>query len=336
MITAEQVRRAAKGPVNSANMASVLTALSGYGELFGLDLPHRYVPFMAQLMHESGAFRYDREIWGPTPAQQRYDTRTDLGNTPAVDGDGKKYMGRTGMQITGAANYRSFLDWCKAKGLNPPDFVRNPDLVNTDPWEGLGPVWYWDVGNPDRKSLNRYADRGDMEMITRKINGGLNGYADRLDYYTRLGLVVLGYGPGHIMQFQTDQKREGRYAGKLDGLDGPQTRAAIHLALAAMQAIVAPASLMAQVKASPVTEEVAVPVPVVPASLDAPWWKSKETWVPALTGGGLTGGLATVGGMPWQNLLLIIGALALAGGVLLFLKRQDAKQVEKTVEAIKS
>nr|WP_234826056.1 hypothetical protein [Sinorhizobium meliloti] len=36
---------------------------------------------------------------GPTPAQQRYDTRTDLGNTPERDGDGCLYGGRTGMQL---------------------------------------------------------------------------------------------------------------------------------------------------------------------------------------------------------------------------------------------
>lgn len=97
--------------------------------MFGLDRLHRLVQFLAQLMHESGDFRYDREIWGPTPAQERYDTRADLGNTPQVDGDGKKYMGRTAMQLTGKANYTSFHEWCEGKGLNPPDFVAKPDLV---------------------------------------------------------------------------------------------------------------------------------------------------------------------------------------------------------------
>jgi putative chitinase len=92
---------------------------------FGLDRPHRLVQLVSQIMHESGDFRYDREIWGPTPAQSRYDSRADLGNTPALDGDGdgKKYLGRTAMQLTGKANYQAFMDWCQAKGLNPPDFV---------------------------------------------------------------------------------------------------------------------------------------------------------------------------------------------------------------------
>ena len=327
-ITAEQVKRAAKGPIsNAANLASVMMALSAYGVVAGLNLPHRAVPFLAQLMHESGSFRYDREIWDGKGAQSRYDTRTDLGNTPAKDGDGYKNRGRGPIQLTGGDNIRRFHAWCGDKGLNPPDFISNPDLINTDPWEGLSAIWYWDVGNPERKSLNRYADKGDQEMITRRINGGLNGYADRLDYYTRLGLVVLGYGPEDVLAFQKDAKAAAVYAGNIDGDDGPQTRSAIHLRLVALSQ-----ERPVTVKAAPVTEEVAVPVAVTPASLEAPWWKSKETWVPAVTGGGLTGGLAAVGGMPWQNLALVLLALVAAGGVLLYLKNRDAKQVNKTVE----
>lgn len=61
----------------------------------GLDRLHRLVHCLAQLMHESGSFKWDQKIWGPTPAQARYDTRTDLGNTAAKDGDGYLYRGRT-------------------------------------------------------------------------------------------------------------------------------------------------------------------------------------------------------------------------------------------------
>lgn len=330
MITAEQVRRAAKGPVNAANLGSVIVSLDRFGKSVGLNLPHRFVPYMAQLMHESGAFRYDREVWGPTPAQARYDTRTDLGNTPAKDGDGKLYAGRTPIQLTGKGNYGAFTAWCVKMGFNAPDFVKNPDKVNTDPWEGLAPIWYWDVGNPDRKSLNRYADEGNQEMITRRINGGLNGYAERLEYYTRLGLVVLGFAPDGILAFQKKSKADGVYAGELDGDDGPKTRSAIHLALVALSAT---SMSLASIKAAPVVEEqeVTVAVPVTPPSMDAPWWKSKETIVPIVTasGGSIVAG---VSGMPWQNLLIIIGFAAVAGGVLLWLKNRDVKAVEKTVE----
>lgn len=327
MITAAQVRAAAKARVNDSNLNSVMIALDRFGSGVGLDLPHREVAYLCQLMHESGEFRYDREIWGPTEAQRRYDTRIDLGNTPAKDGDGYKNRGRGPIQLTGGTNIRAFHAWCVKKGFQPPDFIANPDVINTDPWEGLSAIWYWDVGNPDGTSLNRYADRGDLEMITRRINGGLNGYADRLDYYTRLGLVALGYGPADVLTFQKAAKAAGKYKGVLDGDDGPQTRSAIHLMLVDLAP--QPAALV-NIKPAPVTEE--RPVAVTPPSLDAPWWKSKEVIVPAVTSGGLTSTLATIGGIPWQNLAMILVALGLAGIFLYWRKNADRQAVAKQVE----
>lgn len=238
-----------------ANGTAVAVALDMYAHKFGLDMPHRLAQYLSQLSHESAGFEYDQELWGPTAAQARYDTRTDLGNTPEKDGDGHKYRGRTGIQITGRSNYRQFYDWCVINGLNPPNFVENPDLVNTDPWEGLAPIWYWSTRN-----LNTLADRGDNENITRKINGGLNGYADRLARYTKLGLYMLGYSSTHsgIQSFQTVAKSRGTYTGEVDGVDGPMTRAAIHQELAKT----APPHVVTH--AAPVTEA----VPVAPAGAD--------------------------------------------------------------------
>jgi putative chitinase len=223
IVTAQQIRAAAKGSVNESNMNSVIVALDRFGAAVGLNRRCRLAQFIAQVMHESGDFRYDREIWGPTPAQARYDTRTDLGNTPAVDGDGEKYMGRTAMQITGRANYQAFHDWCSAKGFGPPDFVDDPDLLNTDPWEGLACVWYW-----DSHGLSKLADLGDIEAITKRINGGLNGLADRVDHYVRISLVLLGYLADEVKRFQT---ASGLAA---DGVAGPKTCAALHSALLAL------------------------------------------------------------------------------------------------------
>lgn len=224
MITATQIRKMATGPVNESNMVSFLDALNNYGPVIGLGKPHRDAQYISQMMHESGDFRFDHEIWGPTPAQKRYDTRTDLGNTAAVDGDGYLYRGRTGVQITGKANYKSFRDWCRETfpNLTVPDFVKYPDLVNTDPWEGIAPLWFWSTHN-----LNRYADQGNTEMITRIINGGYNGLQNRLMRYTRTGLVLLGRSPTAIKSFQQSVGLEA------DGIDGPKTRAALHKALKA-------------------------------------------------------------------------------------------------------
>ncbi|MCV2877625.1 peptidoglycan-binding protein [Sedimentimonas flavescens] len=199
------------------NACSVMVSVNKYGGRIGLNYRHRLAHFMAQIMHESGMFKYDKEVWGPTKAQERYDTRTDLGNTPEKDGDGKKYLGRTGIQITGKENTRAFRDWCRSIGLNPPDFVNDPDAMLADPWEGLGPIWYWST-----RDLNRYADQNNIEMVTRRINGGLNGFDDRVRLYTRAALVLAGYMPDDVKGFQ-------RAHGLLvDGIAGPKTRDALH------------------------------------------------------------------------------------------------------------
>lgn len=244
-VTIDLIRRIARRPLTAkqvANAESVISALDRYGVRAGLDLPHRLAQYLPQVMHESGEFRYDREVWGPTPAQERYDTRTDLGNTPERDGDGKKNAGRGPLQVTGGFNIGEFQDWCVENiGGNVPNFRENPDLINTDPWEGLSAIWYWST-----RGLNRYADAGDIEMITKRINGGLNGYADRLALYVRTALVMLGYEPDAIRAFQTDAKAKGLYTRKIDGDAGPGTRAALHKALAALS--------KSRVDAAPVTQ----------------------------------------------------------------------------------
>lgn len=132
----------------------------------------RVAAFIAQVGHESGQLRWVREIWGPTAQQAGYEGRADLGNT--MKGDGSKYRGRGLIQITGRANYAA----CgEALGL---DLLSKPELLELPQYATMSAAWFWST-----KGLNTLVDQGDFVKITRRINGGLNGQADRQGLYDK-------------------------------------------------------------------------------------------------------------------------------------------------------
>jgi len=148
---------------------------------FQINTPLRIAHFFGQILHESGGFRWLREIWGPTDAQRRYEPQSrlarDLGNEHP--GDGKRYMGRGVIQLTGRYNYKQFSD---AMGM---DFVSNPDLVASPQYAVLVGGWYWDT-----RKINSAADQDDLTRVTRLVNGGKNGLADRRRYLDRAKKVL--------------------------------------------------------------------------------------------------------------------------------------------------
>lgn len=127
-----------------------------------LATPQRLAHFMAQVAHESGGFQWMEEI----ASGAAYEGRADLGNTQK--GDGVMYKGRGPIQITGRANYRAY---GQALGI---DLERHPHIASTPSIGLLIGCKYW-----SDKDLNTLADADDIKTITRKINGGLNGFDDR-------------------------------------------------------------------------------------------------------------------------------------------------------------
>ncbi|VVN51157.1 hypothetical protein PS685_00572 [Pseudomonas fluorescens] len=95
-----------------------------------------------------------------------------MGNT--APGDGWKYRGRGLIQLTGKTNYQL----CgEALGL---DLLAQPELLEKPQHPCMAAAWFW-----GSNGLNSLADKGDLETITRRINGGLTGLADRQALYAR-------------------------------------------------------------------------------------------------------------------------------------------------------
>jgi putative chitinase len=177
-----------------------LDALNRQLNLYEINTPLRQAHFIAQIAHESGAFRYKSEnlnysakalkaVFGkyfPTEelaqecarkpekiANSVYANR--MGNSDTESGDGWKYRGRGLIQLTGCENYK------KCSQVIGKDLIEEPDLLIHDPDIAVGAAcWFWDM-----KKLNRHADEDDLKTITKKINGGYHGLEDRASYLDR-------------------------------------------------------------------------------------------------------------------------------------------------------
>jgi putative chitinase len=151
---------------------------------FGIDTPARQAAFLAQIAHESGSFRYVAEL----ASGRAYDGREDLGNTrpeaqriAALNGTppGPFWKGHGLIQITGYDNHRE----CGiALGI---DCVNKPGLLELPVYAARSAAWFW-----WSHDLNSIADAGDFRKITRVINGGFNGYAERLAFYEQAQEVL--------------------------------------------------------------------------------------------------------------------------------------------------
>jgi len=144
---------------------------------------------LATAWHETGRYRYMREIWGPTAAQKRYEGRKDLGNVKR--GDGKKFMGRGFVQITGRRNYE---DWARRTGLpliDKPELAEKPEVAVGIIVEGMR------LGTFTGKKLADYVTLAHSDFHgARRIVNGLDradliaGYAREFDAL----LKAAGYG----------------------------------------------------------------------------------------------------------------------------------------------
>ena len=153
-------------PNARAKAGIFLPALNAAMAEFDINTPARQASFLAQLAHESGQLLYVREL----ASGAAYEGRKDLGNVQP--GDGVRFRGRGLIQVTGRTNYAA----CgKALGL---DLLAQPALLEQTVNACRSAGWFW-----QSRGLNALADAGDQVAVTRRINGGTNGLAERLAYF---------------------------------------------------------------------------------------------------------------------------------------------------------
>lgn len=184
MITTEQLEQLGIGP-------EWLIPLDKTFKKYEINTLKRQACFIGQCMHESGGFKQLNEnlnygakglvaTWPSRFPNLEYAAEFErkperiankvyggrMGNTE--EGDGWKYHGRGLIQLTGKENY----DNC-GSGLGV-DLVGNPDWLATPEYAALSAGWFW-----NKKGLNALADSMDVDTMTKRINGGSIGIADR-------------------------------------------------------------------------------------------------------------------------------------------------------------
>lgn len=162
--------------------------------VFEIDTPGELRHFIAQAAHETDSFNALEEY----ASGKAYDTRTDLGNTPQVDGDGARLKGRGIFMTTGAFNYKkATLEWNEKFPENKMDFFTYPDLLEEPEYAVWSACQFWNqrgfnaIANMPDSAKVVYKKNGiikrvpPVEYISRVINGGTNGLNERKIFYDR-------------------------------------------------------------------------------------------------------------------------------------------------------
>ena len=179
----------------------IIPQLPDVMEKFNINTPLRMAHFLGQCAHESWGFKAVRENlnYGSVALLKtfgKYFNETNveeyarqpekianlvyanrIGNGPVESGDGWRFRGRGYIQLTGRANYKDF------DRFVDDDIIANPDLVATK-YPLTSAAWFWHTRN-----LNAIADKGATDAIvtsvTKRVNGGTNGLADRIKYFKK-------------------------------------------------------------------------------------------------------------------------------------------------------
>lgn len=171
---------------------------------YDINSPQRIASFIAQCSHESGHFAtllenlnygakglimtWPRRFSTPELANKyarqpemiaNYVYANRMGNGDESSGDGWKYRGRGLIQLTGKENYEKFANKFDMSLEDAVQYLETPEGAT------YAACWFW-----ERHNLNALADIGDIKTMTKVINGGYNGLAEREENY-RKALTIL-------------------------------------------------------------------------------------------------------------------------------------------------
>lgn len=169
-----------------------------------IDTPLRVCHFLAQIIHESGHFRFNSEnlnysasalksvfkkYFPSDELANKYARQPEkianrvyanrMGNGNEASGDGWKMRGRGLIQLTGYDNYKKCGEYFNI------DLIKTPDLLLVPEYSIKSACWYWNT-----RKLNDLADKDDIVSITKKVNGGLNGIESRKEILGRAKKIL--------------------------------------------------------------------------------------------------------------------------------------------------
>lgn len=189
MLTEDQLKSIIPS-IKQSHLDTYTPLLNTYFPIYSITTAQRIGAFISQVAEESANFNAVLEY----ASGAAYEGRTDLGNTEV--GDGIKFKGRGLVQITGRAMYNQ----CSQALFNDDRLIVNPALLETPENATASACWFWDKV----KSLNVIADEPEdwikpgihhynkITWISRLVNGGVNGLAERIANYNR-ARQVLGF-----------------------------------------------------------------------------------------------------------------------------------------------
>ncbi len=132
---------------------------------------------VSQTAHETGRYRWMKELGDDDYFTRMYDNRKDLGNGP---GDGKVFFGGGCIQLTGRYNYQRFSNWLERNGMADDKVMQEGANYVAEQYPFLSAVCWIEENN-----WAAVCEGTDVYQVTRVLNGGYNGIEDRLALYKK-------------------------------------------------------------------------------------------------------------------------------------------------------